>query len=92
MPINHRMILIIMRVALSHGFPQGEKCFAVLFPLSPKLSSVVLEYVLHRNNFILRKPCEERKDSSDSWGHLATQSTPLMLPLTKAMTMFEVER
>jgi hypothetical protein len=33
-------------------------------PLNPKLSAVVLEYFPHRNYFILRKLCADRKGYS----------------------------
>lgn len=60
-------------------------------PLNSKVGSVILDCLLHRNPFILRKLCEDRRDSPDSRGSSATESASLVLPCTKAKTTLEVE-
>lgn len=78
-----------MEDSLSHGGREMFPCFVA--PLSPKLGSVILDSLLHRNCFIPRKLCEDRRDSPDSRGSSATPSTSLVLPCTEAKTMLEVE-
>lgn len=75
--ISIRRLSITTWYRLQWGWPRAPaSCFLFCSPLSPELSSVVLEHFNHRSYSILRRPCVDRNGYSDSWGPLATQSTP----------------